>query len=220
MSSALKSHYSARDLRTLDRVFRLRLINSISGYKSANLIGTLNEEGQSNLAIFNSVVHIGSNPPYLGFIMRPTTVPRHTLNNILNTGHYTINHISEAITEQAHYSSANFDKEVSEFKECGLTEWYDQSLDAPYVKESPIKLGMLFKEKVDVLSNGTSLIVGQVQEIYFDEDFLTELGDVDLEKAKIVAVSGLNHYHQVRKLSSYPYARVNDLPNFNREKQS
>ena len=42
---------------------RIALINSLSGFKSLNLIGTINNQGQTNLAIFNSVVHIGANPP-------------------------------------------------------------------------------------------------------------------------------------------------------------
>lgn len=213
----MERHLNAEDITEMDRVFRLRLINSVSGYKSACLIGTSDDRGNTNLATFNSVAHIGSNPPLIGFIVRPSTVPRHTLSNILDTGHYTINLISEAITEQSHYCSANFEKSVSEFDTCGLTEWYDQTIAAPYVAESPIKLGMKFKEKIDIKANGTCLIVGQVEEIYFSDDFLTAEGDVDLGKADIVAISGLNHYHRVRKLNTYPYARVEDLPDFDRK---
>ncbi len=213
----MKRHLNAEDILVMDRVYRLRMINTVSGYKSASLIGTTDDRGNTNLATFNSVVHIGSNPPLIGFIVRPTKVPRHTLSNILNAGHYTINHISEAIIEQAHYCSANFEEGVSEFEKTGLTEWYDQSISAPYVGESPIKLGMKFKEKIDIKANGTSLIIGQIEEVYFSEDFLTPEGDVDLGKAKTVAISGLNHYHRVRKLSTYPYARVDDVPDFDKK---
>jgi len=217
VNKKVERHISADDISEMDRVFRLRLINTVSGYKSASLIGTSDDRGNTNLATFNSVVHIGSNPPLIGFIVRPSTVPRHTLSNILDTGNYTINLISEAITEQSHCCSANFEKGVSEFKACGLTEWYDQSIASPYVAESPVKLGMTFKEKIDIKSNGTCLIVGEVEEIYFTDDFLTAEGDVDLGKARAVAISGLNHYHRVSKLSTYPYARVDGLPEFDRK---
>lgn len=215
MKPEFKRHYSAEDIGHLDRIFRLRMINTVSGYKSASLIGTMDPDGNTNLGTFNSVVHIGSSPPLLGFVMRPSTVPRHTLSNILKTGHYTINLISEAMIEQAHYCSANFDKTVSEFEACGLTEWYDQSVKAPYVQESPVRLGMSLREKLDIASNGTSFIVGEVKQVHFDGDFLTQEGDVDLEKAKVVTISGLNHYHRVKKMSSFPYARVEDVPKFN-----
>ena len=72
------------DLENASKVFRLNLINSITGIKPANLIGSISNSGQTNLAIFSSVIHLGSNPAYLGFIMRPIgDVPRHTYENIL-----------------------------------------------------------------------------------------------------------------------------------------
>jgi len=48
----------------------MRLINGISGMKSANLVGTVDRRGNINLALFNSVVQIGADPPYLGMIFR------------------------------------------------------------------------------------------------------------------------------------------------------
>ena len=64
-------YFNSNDLDGLSKVYRLNLINSITGYKSANLIGTQNLNGITNLAIFSSIIHIGSNPPLMGFILRP-----------------------------------------------------------------------------------------------------------------------------------------------------
>jgi len=86
--------FTYNDLMQLPSRYRGVLLNKVSGLKSANLIGTKSKEGQTNLAVFNSVVHIGANPPYLGFILRPTTVERHTYENIKETGVYTFNQIS------------------------------------------------------------------------------------------------------------------------------
>ena len=55
----------------MDKISRLNLINSITGVKPSNLIGTKSKDGFSNLAIFSSVVHLGSKPPLIGFITRP-----------------------------------------------------------------------------------------------------------------------------------------------------
>ena len=77
-------HYTESEIRDLNRVKRLRLMNSITGIKSANLIGTISESGNTNVAIFSSVVHLGSDPALIGFVMRPdNNVKRDTLNNIL-----------------------------------------------------------------------------------------------------------------------------------------
>jgi len=132
-------HITRKDIDALNKIKRLNLINSITGIKPANLIGTADSLGTSNLAIFSSIVHIGSNPPLLGMIVRPTgEVARHTYANILDRGYYTINHVPNHMTEQAHQTSAKYDKEVSEFDACGFTEEYIDGFVAPFVKESAI----------------------------------------------------------------------------------
>lgn len=74
------------ELFYMSKVPRLNLVNCVTGYKSANLIGTCSENGTLNVAIFSSVTHLGSEPPLLGFILRPTTVPRDTYKNIKEIG--------------------------------------------------------------------------------------------------------------------------------------
>ena len=72
-------HITQKGLVEMNRIERLNLINSLSGIKPANLIGTINEDGTENLAIFSSVVHLGSNPALFGFVLRPRgEVRRHT----------------------------------------------------------------------------------------------------------------------------------------------
>ena len=148
--------------------FRATLINKIAGYKTANLIGTRSRTGTDNLALFNSVVHIGANPPYLGFILRPTTVPRHTYENLLENRCYTINQVTSEIHKQAHCTSGKFPQGTSEFGSCGLTPLYTEDFQAPYVAESAIKIGLMLEEE-HLLCNGTRLIVGRVHHLYLPE---------------------------------------------------
>jgi len=83
-------YLSKEDIANTERVKRLNIINSISGIKPANLIGSISDEGEENVAIISSVVHLGSNPAYLGYILRPTEeVRRHTYENILENGCFT-----------------------------------------------------------------------------------------------------------------------------------
>jgi len=112
---------------------RAQLINSISGFRSVALIGTIDTQGQTNLAIFSSIVHLGSNPPLLGFIMRPDSVERHTLTNIMDTGFYTINHIHQKMYEQAHQTSARYPKTMSEFDATQLTPLFKEGFMAPFL---------------------------------------------------------------------------------------
>lgn len=100
-------HFSRTDIEKMDKIFRLNLINSCTGFKSANLLGTKSKHGTPNVAVFSSITHLGSNPPLIGFVLRPTTVPRDTYRNIKETHVFTINHIYEGIIEDAHHTSLN-----------------------------------------------------------------------------------------------------------------
>ncbi|MEM8908090.1 MAG: flavin reductase [Bacteroidota bacterium] len=202
------THFSKADLQQLERIYRMNLINSVSGFKSANLIGTRSNTGQANLAVFNSVMHIGSNPAMQGFIMRPLTVERHTYENIAATGFYTINHIPVSHTAMAHYSSAKFQRTESEFSACDFTEIYLDDHPAPFVGESNIKMAMKLVQEIPIEANGTLLIIGSIEHLYVDEAVIDEDGALDLAKADIAALSGLNSYYQSQRIAKYPYARV------------
>ncbi|MBC6989479.1 flavin reductase family protein [Hymenobacter sp. BT491] len=200
------------DIRGMEKVFRLNLINSVTGYKPANLVGTASAEGATNLAIISSVVHMGSNPALIGFILRPTTVERHTYDNILATGCYTINHVHAGFVGEAHYTSAKFPREESEFDTCGFGAEFLDGFGAPYVRESRIKMGLKLLEEVPIKANGTSLLIGTVQSLYLPEDLIAEDGSLDLNGVEDVCISGLDTYHAVRKIAAFEYARVGQGP--------
>jgi flavin reductase (DIM6/NTAB) family NADH-FMN oxidoreductase RutF len=190
-----------------EKLYRAAFVNSLSGFKSANLIGTVSVEGKTNLAIFNSVIHVGANPPLMGFLMRPVSVERHTYNNIKETGHFTISHINKEIFKQAHQTSASYDKGISEFDACGLTPEYTETIKAPYVKESKIKIGLKFVEENEVKFNGTIFMVGEIQEIILLDKVVATDGLIDIEKAGTIAISGLDSYHETKRIARLFYAK-------------
>lgn len=199
-------------IKAADKIWRLNLINSISGIKPANLVGTKSNDGFSNLAIISSVVHIGSNPALLGFIMRPTgDVERHTYDNIVENGFYTINHVHQSFIAKAHFTSAKFKREESEFEKCHLTESYINNFHAPFVKESRLKIGLCLEEFVPIKSNGTILIIGAVEFIDLDENLISKEAYIDYELLGSVGISGLNSYYALNKLSTQAYARLENL---------
>lgn len=198
---------TSSEIIKMESRYRANLFNTLSGYKSANLIGTISEDNITNLAIFNSVIHLGAHPPLMGFILRPTTVERHTYDNIKTAGYYTFNHVNENIIEKAHQTSAKYDRQISEFKACGLTEEFNQNFKAPFVAESIIKIGLKFKEEILIPSNNTILMVGEIQLVQIEEELIEEDGSIDLSKAKTITISGLDTYLRAEKLIKLSYAR-------------
>jgi len=208
--------WNEQDISSADKVTRLRMVNAITGIKPANLIGTQDASGRHNLAVFSSVVHLGSSPALIGFILRPYgEVPRHTWQNIQATGHYTINHIPASMTQQAHRTSAKFPEEVSEFERCGFTPELIPGIQAPFVGESTLKIGLSFESATEIPLNGTTLVIGKIIYLSIPDEFIDQAGELDLEHAHSAGISGLNTYYSLKKIGQYPYARLSDMDHEN-----
>lgn len=206
----MQKYITSEDILSMDKHNRTHLINSLGGFKSVALVGTCDVEGHTNLAIFSSIFHLGANPPLIGLIFRPTPPERNTYNNILETGFYTLNHIHEGIYKQAHQTSARYDKNLSEFDQTGLNPVYKNNFQAPFVEESHIQIGLVFREKIDIAINNTTLIIGEIVQIYIPENGLLHDGFVDLEKANSLTCSGLDSYHKTIQLDRLSYAKPNE----------
>lgn len=201
-------HLNHSDILQSEKQYRTNLVNALSSFKPLALIGTANVRQQLNLSIFNSLIHIGANPPLLGLIFRPDVVERHTLTNILETGYYTINLVSERMYKQAHQTSARYPEHVSEFDAVGLQPVFEGDFKAPFVAESPIKMGMSFVEKLDVKANGTHLVIGEVQHLFMDEDILEPDGHLRPDKANVICCNGLDSYYRVEFIDRLAYAKA------------
>ncbi|QBG35848.1 flavin reductase family protein [Litorilituus sediminis] len=200
-------HITSNDLINMQTRFRAQLINSLSGFKSANLIGTTNNLEQTNLAMFSSVFHIGASPALVGFIVRPHTTPRHTLENIQQTKHYTINQVSNHIWPAAHQTSARYTRKQCEFQQTGLNKQFIADICAPFVKESPLKYALMLKEILPLTVNNTLLVIGEVTDIFCQKDIIHNDGYIDIEALGTVAISGLDSYHETQRLSRLSYAK-------------
>lgn len=175
-----------------------------------NLIGTQNEKSLRNLAIFSSVIHLGSNPPLIGFIQRPTTVIRDTYENIISTNYYTINAVTEELSMRGHQTSARYEANESEFEETSIEHEYIGDFMAPFVKESPLKMGLILEDIIPIPSNNTKLIIGKVEQLHFDEHLLGEDGHLNLDQSTIVGGAGLDTYLKTQKHDRYSYAKPDE----------
>ncbi len=200
-------HFDKNAINEMEKRYRANFINSVTGYKSANLIGTISKDGKENLAIFSSVTHLGSNPALIGFILRPTTVPRHTYNNIKSTGIFTINHIHQSFIKNAHQTAASYAENVSEFDTAHLTPQHVGNFEAPFVQEAQVKFSCRYTNEYPIKENGTILIVGNIEDVYLPKDTLTSDGWIQLEKAESVTINGLDAYSSVQLIDRFSYAK-------------
>jgi flavin reductase (DIM6/NTAB) family NADH-FMN oxidoreductase RutF len=201
------SFFSLADIQSWKRFYRANFINSLSGFKSASLIATVNQEGVSNLSLISNIVHIGTDPALIGFINRPREAAPHTISNIESAGHYTINLIPSHLIQQAHQTSAKYEDGKSEFSETGLTEEWTKHSKAPFVQQSPVKYAMELKTIIPIELNNTSLVIGTVTGIFVDQQVLKGDGFLDLAQVHIITSLGIDGYYSTQKLARYSYAK-------------
>ncbi len=200
------------DLENYPNRYRATLINSLSGIKTAVLVGTQSKEGVTNLAIFNSLIHIGANPPRYGLLFRPDTVRRHTLENILAAKEYTLNYLTAKNASKAHQTSAKYSDGFSEFDMIGFEPVFNEVSSAPFVADAIVKIAMQFEERIDININGTILIVGRLVNIEVDKKLIKEDGFVALHELDLLACSGLDAYYSTSFLGRYRYAKPEQHP--------
>lgn len=189
---------------------RARFLNGLSGYRMAFLVGTGPDPQLTNLALFNSICHVGSQPPLLGLIFRPLTVERHTYDLIRETGCLTLNTVPQSAFANAHQTSAKFPREVSEFDACGFSAGFREGFKAPYVKESPLHIGCRYSSESLIEENQCIFMVVSIDWVQADPTGVGPDGLIDHPKLGHTGVIGLDTYYTGELLGRLAYAEPNE----------
>lgn len=200
-------HIHKKEIAQLEQRYRNAFINSLAGFRQAVLVGTKSVDNHINLAIFNSLIHLGANPALFGLISRPGSVQRDTLQNIMATKDYTLNYIHAAQYKKAHQTSARYHKTVSEFDEAGFVPYYHSGCDAPFVEEAVVKIAMRFEDSIPIPLNGTVLIVGSIMQVDIQDGIVGGDGFVNLSASDVLISQGLDAYFVSSEIGRLPYAK-------------
>lgn len=198
------------DFSGMNRFYRGNLVNSITGFKSLHLLGSISAAGIPNLAVFTQVIHLGADPALLGILFRPQVAGMHSLQNIRETGWLTLNHVLQGEELAAHWTSARW--EIPEFEPSGLEPEYLEDIPVPFVKGSRVKLALQPVQEIPLEINGTTLLVASLQYLEIPDEALLEDGFVHLLKAGSQAGTGLDGYARIAGISRFSYARPGEKP--------
>jgi flavin reductase (DIM6/NTAB) family NADH-FMN oxidoreductase RutF len=204
--------YSSADIQSWERFYRANFMNSLTGFKSVSLIGTADKNGNNNLGIFSSIVHIGSDPALVGYINRPRKAAPHTLANIEATGIYTINHILPDYLDKAHQTSAKYPAGVSEFEAVGFTPEFAENIIAPFVKESRVKYALSLQQIIPVTLNNTFLVIGKIEYVHLAGDYVSPDGFIHLHQTASVCSNGIDSYYSTSPVARFEYAKPGNTP--------
>ena len=215
-----------KEIESLSKKQRVNIVNALPGVRPVVLVGTVKKRVKEtdnlkpkdgNLAVFSSLVHLGSDPALFGIFVRPEVNPktpdtkfeRQTLQNIRKHGYFTVNHIPIGDVETAHQCSAPYKSQQSEFIKSDLPCEYFKNIPAPFVESSPLAMALEFVREEKLGENGVVFVVGALRKIRVLEDF-----DKDHEyllhpqHMGTVGVFGLGSYCRIEEVARLPKARV------------
>ena len=173
-------------------------------------VSTVDASGQPNLAPFSFFNAVCSNPPTVLFctsIRKADVQPKDTYHNIVATGEFVINFVSEPLAEAMNITAVEAPAHVNEFERAGLTAAPSLRVRPPYVTESLIQFECVLREIITVGEDigGGHVILGTIVHMRFDD-----------------AVLGPNYYvlldalRPVGRLAGPNYTRVTDTFALNR----
>lgn len=195
------------ELTSLERRYRATLLNSLAGFRTAILVGTFSDNGVPNVAVFNSLIHLGADPALWGLVMRPDPSSRDTYRNIQRTNRYTLNYLSAGWAKNVHQTSAKYNRSESEFSACGFTVEMSEGDLAPSVGEATIKVLMEHIETIPVPLNGTHIVIGKPIRIQCPSSMIDNDGFANLPDENILGCIGLDAYSSTQLVARFGYAK-------------
>ncbi len=142
-------------------------------------VSTIGLDGIRNLAPFSYFTACSSNPPCILFSTTSrgrSGDPKDTLRNILDTGEFVVNIVSEEFARGMNATAAEFPAEVDEFEVSGLTGLPSERVKAPRVAESHVQMECKLRQVVPVSDEpgGGTVVIGQIVMFHVSEAVLTD----------------------------------------------
>lgn len=166
------------------------------------LLTCTDDEGNDNIITLAWVGVVCSDPPKIGVGIRRS---RYSYELLEKSGEFVLNIPNCSLLDASDYCGAVSGRDVDKFTKTGLTREKATKVNAPLIKECPINLECLVREKLDLGSH--RLYVGEVVETHLDEKILGSGGDIDFLKADPVIYNDGEYWKLGEKVNAYGFAK-------------
>lgn len=160
-------------------------------------ISTRSPDGVDNLAPYSSFNAISTRPPTVMYAsgMRDGGY-KDTARNVLDTGEFVVNLVTEATGEKMDATSAELPPDESEFEFAGVERAESVVVDAPRVADVDVSMECTLYETVDI---GDHIVIfGEIERFHVDDRLFTD-GKVDATKVDTVGRLGGPYYTDISR---------------------
>jgi flavin reductase (DIM6/NTAB) family NADH-FMN oxidoreductase RutF len=186
------------DPSTVEPVDGYKLLIGLVVPRPIGWIGTVDADGNRNLAPFSFFNAVAATPPTVLFSpLVDSGMAKDTLRNVEATGEFTVNMVSADLAEAMNLTSGRYPPEVDEFEVAGLTAVAGKYVAAPMVGEAKANLECKVTQLVPVgrPPMNATIVIGEVVAFHVREDLLvgTRVDQVGLDL--IGRMGGPNYTH-------------------------
>ena len=165
-------------------------------------VSSLDEHGIHNLAPFSYFMACTADPPVVCFVSsyrKGETPAKDTLRNIVATGEFVVNIVSEEFAGKMNATSAEVAPEIDEFELSGLTPIASELIRPPRVAESRAQMECRLRQLLRIGDHpgGGTVIFGDVLRFHIDEAIVDGYR-IDPEKLNAVGRMGGPTYVRTR----------------------
>ncbi|WP_336962717.1 flavin reductase family protein [Sphingobium aquiterrae] len=163
------------DMRSLPMAANYKIINSTITPRPIAWITTVSQSGVVNAAPYSFFNAVGAEPPLivLGLLKEPVTrALKHTASNIIASGEFVVNLVSEADAQKMNECSVDAPADVSEVDYAGLATAPSVVVAPPRIATSPVSFECRKVAALDIGSMQT-IIVGEILMAHIADEFIT-----------------------------------------------
>jgi flavin reductase (DIM6/NTAB) family NADH-FMN oxidoreductase RutF len=131
--------------------------------------------------------------------------------NILETGEFVVNLVSEANAEAMNVTGIEFDHSVNELEQAGLTTLPSARVKPPRIAESPVALECQLMQIIDLGESG--LVLGRAVAMHVRDEFVLDAGKyyIDTPNLKLLGrMHGRGWYARTSDLFDMPRIPVSE----------
>ena len=172
-------------------------------------ISTLDGQGRANLGPYSFFNGVSDSPKT---VMFASAGLKDSASNAIETGEFTVNFVTRALTDAMNASSANLPRGTDEFEVAGLAKADGVTVRCPRVAASPAALeckvvAHLRPPTLDGGENAYLMVIGEVTGVHIDPAYIRD-GRFDTERADPLMRAGYRDYAGITPL--FELARPDD----------
>lgn len=167
----------------------------------AVMVTCADSSGKPNIITLAWAGTINSEPPMLSISVRKE---RYSHKLIMDKGMFAVNLVTEKLASATDFCGVKSGRDTDKFAVLGLTPEKASFIDVPILKESPVSLECIVRNKIELGSH--DMFIAEIVAVDVEESLLDENGKLHIDKAGLICYSHGYYWTLGKSLGYYGYS--------------